>query len=546
MNFFKKFYISLCIVIMIFGSFNINYLYAANNTKYNIVINCYTRKLGYYKDGYLVKTFDVATGKASSPTPKGKFKIVNKIKNRPYYSGGIKGGDPRNPLGDRWLGLGVGLTYGTTYGIHGNNNSNSIGNNVSGGCVRMHNNDIRWLYDQVPKGTEVIIYSSSESFTEAAKKYGITLKDDKELNSKQKDVLNKFKEFYIYGEMNNPIIDLSNKNSIIDTYSYTEDILKTSSSQGTTDRQAFLNAWNSLSNEEKSHKDMIKLWSDYEKIIAIVEAARDCNKFYEDVKSNATNIINDYNKANSYIQARDNAKKMYDKATKYGENTSNSPRMKDIYAKYLDASYFLEVAQYLKNRDVDNATQSMYKINNESMKSVAKNAIDNFSDIVGHWAEENIRGAMEKSWIATTNIFKPNKDITRSEFVAIINNALGYTEKSSISFKDVSSDKWYYDTICVAIKAGYISGYEDNTFRPDAPITREEAATIMTTVKNNKDSNLDKLSNYQDANKVSDWAKPSVEGAIEAGYMGAGGIKFNPKSNITKAEAIVTMERVVK
>ena len=125
----------------------------------------------------LVKTFPVATGKASSPTPTGKSKIVNKIKNRPYYKGGIPGGSPKNPLGDRWLGLHIKGTYGTTYGIHGNNNASSIGKNVSAGCVRMHNSDIRWLFDQIPNYSDVIIKNSNQSFKQIAAEYGITLED---------------------------------------------------------------------------------------------------------------------------------------------------------------------------------------------------------------------------------------------------------------------------------------------------------------------------------------------------------------------------------
>ena len=69
-----------------------------------LIINSKKNKLGYFEDGVLVKEFSVATGKSSTPTPQGKFKIVNKIKNRPYYSGGIPGGSPNNPLGDRWFG----------------------------------------------------------------------------------------------------------------------------------------------------------------------------------------------------------------------------------------------------------------------------------------------------------------------------------------------------------------------------------------------------------------------------------------------------------
>ncbi|MDF2058550.1 L,D-transpeptidase [Priestia megaterium] len=59
-------------------------------------------------------------------TPVGFFKVVNKIKNRPYYKRKIPGGYPCNQLGKRWLGLNANRTYVDTYGIHGNNNESSI------------------------------------------------------------------------------------------------------------------------------------------------------------------------------------------------------------------------------------------------------------------------------------------------------------------------------------------------------------------------------------------------------------------------------------
>lgn len=151
------------------------YVEAASN--HLLIINTKTNKMGYYVNNKLVKEFKVATGKKSTPTPTGKSKIVNKIKNRPYYSGGIPGGDPRNPLGDRWLGLHIKGTYGTTYGIHGNNNESSIGKHISGGCIRMHNKDVRWLFDQIPNKSDVILKYTDKSFIQIAKEYGITLQD---------------------------------------------------------------------------------------------------------------------------------------------------------------------------------------------------------------------------------------------------------------------------------------------------------------------------------------------------------------------------------
>lgn len=138
-----------------------------------IIINKSTNELAFYDSGELVSTFSVGTGKTDTLTPEGHFKIVNRLKNVPYYKHNIPGGDPRNPLGDRWLGLNARGTSGMTYGIHGNNNSNSIGQYVSAGCIRMHNDEVRWLFDRVKVGAEVVILKSSNSFSEIAAKYGI-------------------------------------------------------------------------------------------------------------------------------------------------------------------------------------------------------------------------------------------------------------------------------------------------------------------------------------------------------------------------------------
>ncbi|MFY4775343.1 L,D-transpeptidase family protein [Metabacillus sp. RGM 3146] len=141
-----------------------------------IVINKAVNKLAYYENSQQKRVFKVGTGRNQSLTPEGKFKIVQKIVNRPYYKEHIPGGDPRNPLGNRWMGLNARGTWGTTYGIHGNNNPSSIGGYVSSGCVRMYDNEVEWLYNQVPLNTPVIITTSSKSFDSIAKSNGYNVK----------------------------------------------------------------------------------------------------------------------------------------------------------------------------------------------------------------------------------------------------------------------------------------------------------------------------------------------------------------------------------
>ena len=171
-NIFKKTFIVLLSGIIIFAG-----TAPVSNaaSKHMIIVNTKKNTLNYYVNYTLVKKFRCATGKASTPTPQRKTTIVNKIKNRPFYKTGIPGGDPRNPLGKRWMGLNIDGTQGSTYGIHGNNNEKSIGKNVSHGCIRMHNSEVEWLFDQVPLGTVVLIKNTSNSDNYIANYYNVKL-----------------------------------------------------------------------------------------------------------------------------------------------------------------------------------------------------------------------------------------------------------------------------------------------------------------------------------------------------------------------------------
>ena len=168
----KKYLVVLMSVFMVFAAVVPTTTVEAAS-KQLIIVNTKYNKLSFYNNDKLVKKFNVASGKPSTPTPTGKTKVANKIVNRPYYSGGIPGGHPNNPLGNRWMGI----FGGSTYGIHGNNKESSIGKHVSGGCIRMHNAEIRWLFPQVNVGCTVLIDYSTKTDAQIAKKYGVSFKE---------------------------------------------------------------------------------------------------------------------------------------------------------------------------------------------------------------------------------------------------------------------------------------------------------------------------------------------------------------------------------
>jgi lipoprotein-anchoring transpeptidase ErfK/SrfK len=125
-----------------------------------IVIDRGANLLRLYKGVKPWRTFRVATGSASYPTPRGRFDIVVKWKDPWWYppaSDWAAGQSPvppgpGNPLGTRWMGI-----SSPAVGIHGTPNPGSIGYSLSHGCIRMHIPEAEWLFEHVDVGTTVFI-----------------------------------------------------------------------------------------------------------------------------------------------------------------------------------------------------------------------------------------------------------------------------------------------------------------------------------------------------------------------------------------------------
>ena len=117
----------------------------------HIVISIPQKQLTLFEGDSIVKTYDVAVGKPSTPSPFGSYAIVNQIDHPIWYGHGkpVAPG-PHNPLGTRWIGLSK-----SGYGIHGTNQPDSIGKAASHGCIRMRNQDVEELYSLVEPGLTV-------------------------------------------------------------------------------------------------------------------------------------------------------------------------------------------------------------------------------------------------------------------------------------------------------------------------------------------------------------------------------------------------------
>lgn len=120
---------------------------------FSVVVDKSQNSLILKSDEEVIKTYIVSTG-ANNSTPTGTFKIVNKLANPTWFKTGaaIPPESPENILGTRWMGFDL-----AGYGIHGTTEPQSLGRQVTQGCVRMANPEVEELYTIIPVGTEVTI-----------------------------------------------------------------------------------------------------------------------------------------------------------------------------------------------------------------------------------------------------------------------------------------------------------------------------------------------------------------------------------------------------
>lgn len=169
-----------------------------------------------------------------------------------------------------------------------------------------------------------------------------------------------------------------------------------------------------------------------------------------------------------------------------------------------------------------------------------------FSDVSGHWAEQAVFSLYNKGVISgfQDNTYRPENKITRAEFIKIMAGILKLPPSQNSSFSDVNANDWFFGSVSSAEAAGLILG-TNGKFNPDENITRQDVAVIIYRILEQKGINLNNDIQFIDENKISDYAKTAVSklgGAkILQGFDGA----FNPTNNATRAEIAVLAERIM-
>ena len=176
-----------------------------------------------------------------------------------------------------------------------------------------------------------------------------------------------------------------------------------------------------------------------------------------------------------------------------------------------------------------------------SAASTARKATD-FKDFDRNaWYADAVSAAVDNGLLygKSSSIIDPNGAMTRAEMAAIINRSFGCYVKADISkYTDVAKSKWYYDDVAMAVQMGTYNGRSASSMAPDAPISRQEAMTVVARALELDYDAYSKtdLSAFSDRSEISNWALPYVRAMVGADYIHGRGKVLAPLDNITRAE----------
>lgn len=149
----------------------------------------------------------------------------------------------------------------------------------------------------------------------------------------------------------------------------------------------------------------------------------------------------------------------------------------------------------------------------------------------------------------SSRAFAPNANLTRGMLVQILYNLEGKPKGKAANFSDVQADAWYAEAVGWAASNKVVTGYADGTFRPNAAVTREQAAAILYRYAQSKGIDVSvgentNILSYVDVQQASEYAIPALQWAVGAGVLnGKNGGRLAPTGTATRAEIAAIMQR---
>ena len=230
-----------------------------------------------------------------------------------------------------------------------------------------------------------------------------------------------------------------------------------------------------------------------------------------------------------------------------GENPGN------LYGVYVDDA---GKVTYLTNSSYNaNAKLLRFSTNHFSTFGIGYKAdAPKFTDTAGHWAKNDIDFVVSRGLFSGTSAttFAPDTSMTRGMFVTALGRlAQVETNKyTSSKFADVPATAYYAPYVAWASQNGIVNGGTDGKFNPDASITREQMAVIMSNYAKTIGFPVPKVhaeNTFADSAKVSAYAKDAVKQMQMAGVLaGKSGNVFDPQGTATRAEVSAVLRRFIE
>ncbi|WP_161601495.1 S-layer homology domain-containing protein [Paenibacillus luteus] len=162
-----------------------------------------------------------------------------------------------------------------------------------------------------------------------------------------------------------------------------------------------------------------------------------------------------------------------------------------------------------------------------------------FKDTTAHWAQSTVNMFVQLGFVKgySDGTFHPNASITRGEFAAIIAKVFDLSATANDNKLADVSGHWAESSINALIESGVISGYEDGSFKPNKEISRAEIISIISKIINLADVKDDAASAFNDIDLA--WNKDQIQKAASAGIIsGQGNGQFSPNKPSSRAEAL--------
>ncbi len=225
-------------------------------------------------------------------------------------------------------------------------------------------------------------------------------------------------------------------------------------------------------------------------------------------------------------------------------------RASTVMFEYLNDAGDAVTSTHFVTPDVD-----LNKVKEENLATLAP--LNKFTDMADHWARYDVEYMANEGLVSGVGegMFDPEAQITRAEYVTILDRALGYALIEEESYADVPATEWYATYVATAKANGLINGLPtEDGFKPEQPITREEMALFtynaIRQIGKNDEWLLDFADGYAaftDTDSVSPWAEEALKYLIKTGIIkGTSDTTVSALENATRAQGAVILKRFMQ